>query len=234
MSSLAIRFGCVLIDPPWNESGAGKRKRGADRHDDLLKTEEVLPVVITSGVFLPADGRALGSTSGSRPSRFCSACEARGCDSKETGPTEGTSRRCRTPTVSWDPTAARSTAPSRPSSMSSSKLGAQGRDSAGFAMAAKEANGTDTSTSDFSTRSPRRREKQGSTRPPEGVVDGASWSQCGKDLPSPLRHFQVQTPSSWKSRERSTPRSSSASAPNTTRTPTGVSSSSWRNSRQNG
>ena len=32
----------ILADPPWNERGAGKVKRGADRHYDVMKTEEII------------------------------------------------------------------------------------------------------------------------------------------------------------------------------------------------
>jgi N6-adenosine-specific RNA methylase IME4 len=40
------RFGAVLADPPWMESGGGKVKRGADRHYPLMKTADIanLPV----------------------------------------------------------------------------------------------------------------------------------------------------------------------------------------------
>lgn len=45
----------ILIDPPWYEKGAGKIKRGADRHYPLLKTDEIIKVVKESGMFRPAD-----------------------------------------------------------------------------------------------------------------------------------------------------------------------------------
>lgn len=25
-------YSCILMDPPWNETGGGRIKRGADRH----------------------------------------------------------------------------------------------------------------------------------------------------------------------------------------------------------
>lgn len=34
------------IDPPWNERGAGKSKRGADRHYPVLKTEDIARVIL--------------------------------------------------------------------------------------------------------------------------------------------------------------------------------------------
>jgi N6-adenosine-specific RNA methylase IME4 len=35
----------ILIDPPWNESGGGKCKRGADRHYPLMKTRDIVALV---------------------------------------------------------------------------------------------------------------------------------------------------------------------------------------------
>jgi N6-adenosine-specific RNA methylase IME4 len=37
-----MKYRTVLLDPPWNESGGGKIKRGADRHYPLMKTPEIL------------------------------------------------------------------------------------------------------------------------------------------------------------------------------------------------
>ena len=36
-----MKYKTILIDPPWNEKGAGKCKRGADRHYKLMKTEDI-------------------------------------------------------------------------------------------------------------------------------------------------------------------------------------------------
>ena len=44
----------ILMDPPWNERGGGKIKRGADRHYPLLKTREMPRVIYQSGVWRPA------------------------------------------------------------------------------------------------------------------------------------------------------------------------------------
>lgn len=44
----------ILMDPPWNERGGGKIKRGADRHYPLLRTQEMPGVIYSSGVFTPA------------------------------------------------------------------------------------------------------------------------------------------------------------------------------------
>ena len=43
----------ILIDPPWNEQGGGKIKRGADRHYPLLKTPDIIRTIYNSGVFNP-------------------------------------------------------------------------------------------------------------------------------------------------------------------------------------
>lgn len=47
-------YKCITIDPPWNERGGGRIKRGAQKHYDLLKSDEIAPVVLRSGVFNPA------------------------------------------------------------------------------------------------------------------------------------------------------------------------------------
>ncbi len=49
------RYQTIVIDPPWNESGGGKIKRGADRHYSLLKTPAIPGVIKNSGVFTPAE-----------------------------------------------------------------------------------------------------------------------------------------------------------------------------------
>ncbi len=54
-----MNYPCILIDPPWNETGGGKIKRGADRHYPLLKTPDIVRVIRESGVFLPADNAHL-------------------------------------------------------------------------------------------------------------------------------------------------------------------------------
>lgn len=40
-----MRCKTILIDPPWNETGGGKIKRGADRHYSLLKTKDIPSVI---------------------------------------------------------------------------------------------------------------------------------------------------------------------------------------------
>lgn len=38
-------YSCVVIDPPWLERGAGKVKRGADRHYALMHTPEIVDLL---------------------------------------------------------------------------------------------------------------------------------------------------------------------------------------------
>ncbi len=35
------KYRTIYADPPWNETGGGKIKRGADRHYPLMKTKEI-------------------------------------------------------------------------------------------------------------------------------------------------------------------------------------------------
>ena len=47
-------YDCILMDPPWNEQGGGKSKRGADRHYPLVRTECMPELLIGSGTWCPA------------------------------------------------------------------------------------------------------------------------------------------------------------------------------------
>ena len=47
-------FRCLLADYPWPERGAGKSKRGADRHYPVLEVEEGPRVIRSSGLWRPA------------------------------------------------------------------------------------------------------------------------------------------------------------------------------------
>ena len=48
-------YGCISADPPWNESGGGKIKRGADRHYPLIKKpEDIRDAMLNSDVWNPA------------------------------------------------------------------------------------------------------------------------------------------------------------------------------------
>lgn len=53
--SSPTEFRAVLIDPPWPERGAGRIKRGADRHYDLLNLDDIPRVVWSCPLFRPAD-----------------------------------------------------------------------------------------------------------------------------------------------------------------------------------
>lgn len=39
------RYRCILADPPWNESGAGKSTRGAQSHYSLMKTPDIIKLM---------------------------------------------------------------------------------------------------------------------------------------------------------------------------------------------
>lgn len=36
----------ILIDPPWNEQGGGKIKRGADKHYPIMKTPDIIRTIL--------------------------------------------------------------------------------------------------------------------------------------------------------------------------------------------
>ena len=42
MSTTQHKFSTILADPPWNERGGGKIKRGADKHYPLMKTKDII------------------------------------------------------------------------------------------------------------------------------------------------------------------------------------------------
>jgi len=43
---VAAVYKAILADPPWNESGGGKCKRGADRHYPLMKTSNIINLLV--------------------------------------------------------------------------------------------------------------------------------------------------------------------------------------------
>ena len=49
-----MRAATILMDPPWNETGGGRIKRGADRHYGLVKSQAMPRVIMQSGVWAPA------------------------------------------------------------------------------------------------------------------------------------------------------------------------------------
>ena len=42
---MSDRIKTIVADPPWNESGGGKIKRGADKHYPLMKTPEIITLM---------------------------------------------------------------------------------------------------------------------------------------------------------------------------------------------
>lgn len=40
-----MKYRTIYADPPWNEAGGGKIKRGADRHYPLMKTPEIIELM---------------------------------------------------------------------------------------------------------------------------------------------------------------------------------------------
>jgi N6-adenosine-specific RNA methylase IME4 len=41
-----MKFKTIMMDPPWNETGGGKIRRGADKHYDLIKPQDMLSAVV--------------------------------------------------------------------------------------------------------------------------------------------------------------------------------------------
>lgn len=40
------KYKTIYLDPPWNETGGGKIKRGADKHYSLMKTKEIMSLPV--------------------------------------------------------------------------------------------------------------------------------------------------------------------------------------------
>jgi len=53
MESLMPSWKCILMDPPWNEKGGGRIKRGADRHYPVMKKHDIIRTIHQSGVWTP-------------------------------------------------------------------------------------------------------------------------------------------------------------------------------------
>lgn len=45
----AVKYRTIYADPPWNESGGGVIKRGADRHYPLMRTPQICALEIQQG-----------------------------------------------------------------------------------------------------------------------------------------------------------------------------------------
>lgn len=52
-------YRCMAMDPPWEERGGGRIKRGADRHYQLVPTRQLPRVIMESGVWRPAQSAHL-------------------------------------------------------------------------------------------------------------------------------------------------------------------------------
>jgi N6-adenosine-specific RNA methylase IME4 len=50
-----VTYKCIAMDPPWNERGAGKSKRGADRHYPLMKSHEITQTILSAPCWQPDD-----------------------------------------------------------------------------------------------------------------------------------------------------------------------------------
>jgi len=46
MKIIPYGYKTLLIDPPWNETGGGKIRRGADRHYALMKTADIMALPV--------------------------------------------------------------------------------------------------------------------------------------------------------------------------------------------
>lgn len=44
---MSTKIRTIVADPPWNESGGGKIKRGADKHYGLMKTPDIIKLMQT-------------------------------------------------------------------------------------------------------------------------------------------------------------------------------------------
>jgi len=47
-NNLTKKYDVIYADPPWNECGGGKIKRGADRHYPLMKTKDICDMPVDS------------------------------------------------------------------------------------------------------------------------------------------------------------------------------------------
>jgi len=45
VAGVHVKFRTVMLDPPWNERGGGKIKRGADKHYKLMSTPDIIKTI---------------------------------------------------------------------------------------------------------------------------------------------------------------------------------------------
>jgi N6-adenosine-specific RNA methylase IME4 len=48
-------YKCICADPPWNERGGGKCKRGADKHYGLMTTADIVDTMLAADKWNPAE-----------------------------------------------------------------------------------------------------------------------------------------------------------------------------------
>ena len=51
---MSDEFSVIAADPPWNERGGGKIKRGADKHYSLMEPADILAAMLQAPVWRPA------------------------------------------------------------------------------------------------------------------------------------------------------------------------------------
>jgi N6-adenosine-specific RNA methylase IME4 len=54
-----VKYKTIYADPPWNETGGGKIKRGADRHYPLMKTKDIIAMKDMIDSIIDPDGSHL-------------------------------------------------------------------------------------------------------------------------------------------------------------------------------
>jgi len=53
--TIPVLYGTIVADPPWNEQGGGRIKRGADRHYPLMKTPQIIEAILQADIWNPAN-----------------------------------------------------------------------------------------------------------------------------------------------------------------------------------
>jgi len=50
-----MKYHCIAMDPPWNEQGGGKCKRGADKHYPVMGLSDITKTILGAPCWKPAD-----------------------------------------------------------------------------------------------------------------------------------------------------------------------------------
>lgn len=67
----AGRYGVLYPDPPWPETGGGQVKRGADKHYDTMRVEDIIDLFRAFGTWAAADAHMyLWATNNYLPAAF--------------------------------------------------------------------------------------------------------------------------------------------------------------------